>query len=103
MAGKMPSKSNAGEKKVVIEIITTQMEDAVVLTKEIPEEEDVEVEEVMVDAVEEETIEHLKNVECFNCGKKGHYSTDCSLPRKMTMNSQTWFPKRISKTYSNPH
>jgi hypothetical protein len=22
------------------------------------------------------------NVECFNCGKKGHYSTDCSLPRK---------------------
>jgi hypothetical protein len=26
--------------------------------------------------------EHLKNVECFNCGKKGHYSTDFSLPRK---------------------
>jgi hypothetical protein len=26
--------------------------------------------------------EHLKNVECFNCGKKGHYSTYCSLPRK---------------------
>jgi hypothetical protein len=26
--------------------------------------------------------EHLKNVECFNCGKKGHYSTDWSLPRK---------------------
>jgi hypothetical protein len=25
---------------------------------------------------------NLKNVECFNCGKKGHYSTDCSLPRK---------------------
>jgi hypothetical protein len=21
-------------------------------------------------------------VECFNCGKKGHYSTDCPLPRK---------------------
>jgi hypothetical protein len=21
-------------------------------------------------------------VECFNCGKKGQYSTDCSLPRK---------------------
>jgi ribosomal protein L15 len=26
--------------------------------------------------------DHLKNVERFNCGKKGHYSTDCSLPRK---------------------
>jgi hypothetical protein len=26
--------------------------------------------------------EHLQNVECFNCGKKGHYSTDCSLTRK---------------------
>jgi hypothetical protein len=26
--------------------------------------------------------EHLKKVECLNCGRKGHYSTDCSLPRK---------------------
>jgi hypothetical protein len=26
--------------------------------------------------------EHLKTVECFNYGKKGHYSTDCSAPRK---------------------
>jgi hypothetical protein len=26
--------------------------------------------------------EHLQIVECFNCGKKGHYSTYCSLPRK---------------------
>jgi hypothetical protein len=25
---------------------------------------------------------HLQNVECFNCGKKVNYSTDCSLPRK---------------------
>jgi hypothetical protein len=46
--------------------------------------------------------EHLQNVECFNCGKKGHYSTDCSLPRKIAMKDQTWFPKRISKTCFNP-
>jgi hypothetical protein len=26
--------------------------------------------------------EHLQNFECFNCWKKGQYSTDCSLPRK---------------------
>jgi hypothetical protein len=26
--------------------------------------------------------DHLNNVECFNCGKKGHYSADCSLTRK---------------------
>jgi hypothetical protein len=26
--------------------------------------------------------EHLKNIECFNFGKKGHYSADCSIPRK---------------------
>jgi hypothetical protein len=26
--------------------------------------------------------EHLKTVECFNCGKKGQYSTDCSDTRK---------------------
>jgi hypothetical protein len=26
--------------------------------------------------------EHLKDIECFNFGKKGHYSTDCSKPRK---------------------
>jgi hypothetical protein len=26
--------------------------------------------------------EHLENVECFNCGKKGQYSTNCSIPRK---------------------
>jgi hypothetical protein len=32
--------------------------------------------------VRENNSDHLKNVECFDCGKKGHYSTDLSLPRK---------------------
>jgi hypothetical protein len=45
------------KEKVMIEIITTQMEDALVLTKEILSYEDAEdVEEAMVDAVKEETI-----------------------------------------------
>jgi hypothetical protein len=45
------------KEKLTIEIITTQMEDALVLAKAILAEEDAEdVEEVVVDAVEEETI-----------------------------------------------
>jgi hypothetical protein len=54
MAGKCPSKSNDGKEKVMIEIITIPMENAVVLAKAILAAEDVE--EAMVDAVEEETI-----------------------------------------------
>jgi hypothetical protein len=54
MAGKMPSKTNEGKRKVMIEIITIQMEDAVVLAKAILDEEDAEdVEEAAVDTVEE--------------------------------------------------
>jgi hypothetical protein len=45
------------KEKLMIEIITTQKEDAVVLAKAILAEEDAEdVEEAVVDAVEEETI-----------------------------------------------
>jgi hypothetical protein len=45
------------KEKLMIEIIKTQAEDAVVLAKAIPAEEDTEgVEEAAVDAVEEETI-----------------------------------------------
>jgi hypothetical protein len=39
--------------------------------------------------------EHLKNVKCFNFGKKGHYSTDCSIPRKND-NEQS---NMVSKSY----
>jgi hypothetical protein len=38
--------------------------------------------------------EHLKNVVCFNCGKKGHYSTDCSLPRKNDNEQSCTIPGR---------
>jgi hypothetical protein len=45
------------KEKIMIEIITTQMEDAVVLAKAILAEEDAEdAEEAVADAVEEETI-----------------------------------------------
>jgi hypothetical protein len=37
--------------------------------------------------------EHLKIVECFNCSKKGHYSTDCSLPRKNDNEHSNMFSK----------
>jgi hypothetical protein len=56
MAAKIPSKSNEGKRKTMIEIITTQMEDAAVISKAILAEEDAEdVEGATVDAVEEET------------------------------------------------
>jgi hypothetical protein len=48
-----------------------------------------------------EFSKYLKNVECFNCGKKGYYSTNCSAPRKKAMKIQTLYPKRISKIYFN--
>jgi hypothetical protein len=57
MAGKMPGKTNEVKRKKVKEIIKTQMEDAVVLAKAIPAEEDAEdVEDAEEDAAEEETI-----------------------------------------------
>jgi hypothetical protein len=59
MAEKIPSKSNEGKRKLMIEIITTQMEDAEIFAKVILTEEDAEdvedAEEAEVDVVEEET------------------------------------------------
>jgi hypothetical protein len=57
MAGKVPSKSNEEKIKKMTEIVTIQMEDALVLAKAILAEEDAEdVGEAVVDAVEKETI-----------------------------------------------
>jgi hypothetical protein len=56
MAGKMSGKTNEGKRKIVKEIITTQMADAVVFAKLIPAKEDAEdAEEAEDDAAEEET------------------------------------------------
>jgi hypothetical protein len=56
MDGKMPGKKMKEKEKIIIEIIKTQTEDAVVLAKAIPADEDAEdVEEAAVDAVKEET------------------------------------------------
>jgi hypothetical protein len=45
--------------------------------------------------------EHLKTIECFNCGKKVNILPTAPHQERMTIRIQTWYPKRISKTYSN--
>jgi hypothetical protein len=84
MAGKIPNKSNDGKRKINDRNHHNSNGGRSSAAKALLAAEDADdVEEAVVDVVEEETtIMHLKNVECFNCGKKGHYSTDCSLPRK---------------------
>jgi hypothetical protein len=47
--------------------------------------------------------EHFKNVECFNCEKRATALLTAQSQEKMTMNSLTWYPSRISKTYFNLH
>jgi hypothetical protein len=41
--------------------------------------------------------EHLKTVECFNCGKQGHYSTNCSEPRNHDNENSNMVSKAIFK------
>jgi hypothetical protein len=83
----------------MIEIITTQMEDAVVLTNGILAEEDAEdVEEAVVDAVEKEaivTIWKMCNVSIV--AERATILLTAYSQERMTMN------RRISRTYSNRH
>jgi hypothetical protein len=57
------------KEKLMIEIIKTQTEDDVVLVKAIPAEEDVE--EVVEDAAEEETIVTIEKCGMFQLWQKG--------------------------------
>jgi hypothetical protein len=45
--------------------------------------------------------EHLKTVECFNCGKRVTIPPTAPHQERMTMKIKTWYPKRISKIYFN--
>jgi hypothetical protein len=47
--------------------------------------------------------EHLKRFNVSIVVKRATILLTAPSQEKMTMNSQTWYPSRISKTYSNPH
>jgi hypothetical protein len=78
------------KEKVMIEIINTQTEDAVVLAKEITAEEDaVDVEESAVDAVEEETIVSIYRMSnALIVAKRAIVLLTAHSQENMTMNSQ---------------
>jgi hypothetical protein len=105
MAGKIPNKSNDGKKiKIVIGIITIPMAGAVVLATAITIAEDAEdVEEAAVVAVGEETIVSIYKISNVSIvARKANIPLTVSSRERITMNSQTWFPNRISKTCFNP-
>jgi hypothetical protein len=85
--------------KVVIRIITISMVVAVVIAMETQLSEDAEdVEEDAAVAAGEETI-----VSIYRMSNASIVARKATIPltvpsRKRTMNDQTWFPKRISKT-----
>jgi hypothetical protein len=45
--------------------------------------------------------EHLKTVECFNCGGKVNIRPTAPHQERITLRIQTWYPKQISKIYFN--
>jgi hypothetical protein len=45
----------------------------------------------------------LKTIECFNCGGKGHYSTDFSAPRKNDNENSNLVSKADSKNLFQPY
>jgi hypothetical protein len=93
------------KEKSMIKVIKTQTEVAVVLVKAIPTEEHAEeVEEAMKDAVEEETVVTIRKMWNVSIvAKRATILLTAHSKEKMTMNSQTRCPSRISKIYSNPH
>jgi hypothetical protein len=44
--------------------------------------------------------DHLKNVTCYNCDKKGHYSSDCKAPKKNGNENKHGFKSRFQKSVS---
>jgi hypothetical protein len=93
------------KEKIVIEIITTPTAGAVVLAKAILATEDTEdVEEAAVVAVGEQTIVSIyKMLNVSSVANRVTILLTAHSQERMTMNIQTWFPRRISKTCFNPH
>jgi hypothetical protein len=87
------------KEKVVIRIITISMAVAVVVAMETLLAEDAEdVEEAAVVAVGEETIVSIYRMSNALIVTRKATILLAVPSRKITMNVQTWFPKRISKT-----
>jgi hypothetical protein len=104
MAEKNPNKSNKGKRETVIEIITIPTAGSVVLATAVTIAEDAEdVEEAAVVAVGEPKIVSIyRMLNVLIMARK--VTTPLSVPsrEKITMKTQTRFPKRISKTCFNP-
>jgi hypothetical protein len=93
------------KEKIVIGIITIPMAGAVVLATAILIAEDAEdVEEAAVVAVGEETIVSIyKMLNVLIVARKVTIPLNAPSRERITMKTQTWFPRRISKSCFNPH